>query len=210
MDTVLDAIKNFVRKGMRQVARLLNTVTFGRLHPNIVTFAGLAMHGVIAYLIAQQRLLIAAILLIIFGLFDALDGELARLQKRASPTGGLLDSVTDRMKEVLLYGGITYALVQAGASWYSVWAVLAIGGSLITSYINACGDALLARSKDHVHNTSFRGGLLRFEVRMFLLVVALATDSLQIFVLVIAVLAWLTALQRLVRVTRKLRAVESA
>lgn len=208
MDKSLDAIKNFVKKAiMKPIARGLNSVSGGRITPSQVTIFGLLAHLPIAYLIARGKFDIAAVLLVIFGLFDALDGELARLQKNDSSFGMFLDSVTDRMKEIFLYAGICYFLASDAHAYYAVWAVLALGGSMLTSYMNAWGEAVLKKhgnSGDSV-NQAFRSGLLRFEVRMFLLVVALLTGRLDVFVVFVAVFAWLTALQRLGKIARKLR-----
>src|SRR5205085_12126990 len=95
MNKVLDAVRDMVRAVMRTVARGLNRLTGGKLSPNAVTIVGLLAHLPIAYFIATGRLTLAAVLLVIFGLFDTLDGELARLQKRASNIGMFLDSATD-------------------------------------------------------------------------------------------------------------------
>src|SRR5437868_1204141 len=109
---LLDAIREFVRQIMHQVAAALNRLTGGKLSPNAVTMAGLLAHVLIAILIAKGHFGWAVILLIIFGLFDTLDGELARLQHRDSAAGMLLDAVTDRMKEILLYAGIAFYFVE--------------------------------------------------------------------------------------------------
>src|SRR5262249_12467273 len=156
-------------------------VSGGRLTPNAVTIFGLTMHLPITWLIATGHYIWAAGLLVIFGLFDTLDGELARLQKRESPRGALLDSVTDRMKEILLYTGAAYSIVATtGRPYLAVWAVAACGCSLLTSYINAAGDIAMARSgvQHHVTNKSFRGGLLPFEIRMLILVIGLLSGWL--------------------------------
>ncbi len=202
MDTLLDAIKNTVRSVMRVIAKGLNKATGGKLSPNTVTILGAVAHIPIAYLITLEQLYLAAALLVFFGLFDTLDGELARLQNRASKVGMLLDSTTDRMKEVVLYSGIAYNLVATNKPMYAVWAIVALGASMLTSYINAMGD-VVAGEKDAI-NKQFRGGLLRFEVRMFMLVVALLSNRLWVFVVAVAILASLTALQRLARITKKL------
>ncbi len=205
MDPALDAIKEAARKPIRVIARLLNSLTGGHLHPHVVTFTGLVMHLPIAYFIADGKLILAAILLIIFGLFDALDGELARLQKRASLTGMLFDSVTDRVKEIILYAGITYALVTSAHPLYAIWAAVAAGTSVLVSYINAWGDVVMTHNNSgHGVNKAFRGGLLRFEVRMFLLVLSLCFNNLSVFVVVVATLAWLTVVQRMILITRRL------
>jgi len=114
----IDRIRTIVRTGMHHIARLLNTASDGRLHPDAVTIIGCVMHIPIAVLIAIGHYdLLAAVLLIIFGLFDTLDGELARLQKRSSPRGMLLDASTDRFKETMLYTGIALALANSPHPW---------------------------------------------------------------------------------------------
>ena len=62
--------------------------------------------------IINNQLPQAALLLAVFGLFDTLDGELARLQGTESPQGAFLDSVTDRMKEILVYVGLAVWLSE--------------------------------------------------------------------------------------------------
>ena len=211
----LDACKNAVKRVMHSVARVLNKVTRGKLSPNTVTLIGLLAHIPIAWLIAKGHPIQGAVLLIIFGLFDALDGELARLQKRENPIGMLLDSTTDRMKEIILYIGITFILVEnmlliEDAAYIAAVVVAACGGSVLVSYVNAWGEAVLsANSKKRDINQTFRGGLMRFEVRMFLIIVGLLTGWLLTDVSVIAVLVWVTAFGRLINVIRKLQDVQS-
>src|ERR1700712_190246 len=99
MKHVVDSIKLAVRKFMREIAKLLNHISGGRVTPNGVTWFGFAMHIPIALLIATDHLVWGGVLLIVFGLFDTLDGELARLQNRVTSNGGFLDASTDRFKE---------------------------------------------------------------------------------------------------------------
>jgi phosphatidylglycerophosphate synthase len=204
---MIDAIKQAIRGIMRAFARVLNTMSGGRVTPNGITVFGLFMHAPIAWLIAVQHNYWAALLLLVFGLFDTLDGELARLQKRESATGGLLDSVTDKMKEVMLYVGAAYATIAStGRPYLAVWAVAACGSSLLTSYVNAAGDVAMAKvaAQGHQVNKGFRGGLFPFEIRMFVLFVGLLSDRVPLAIIVIAVGAALTALSRLLKVMTKL------
>lgn len=192
---------------MRHIAQWLNKVTGGRLHPNTVTIIGVVMHIPIAWCIAMGYFIPAAILLIIFGLFDALDGELARLQKRTSQQGMLLDASTDRMKEVLLYTGVAYVLALGSQPELAAVAVLACGASLCVSYIKAKGEAAIASKKSVSHhelNQLFSDGLARFEVRMAILVAGLLFNQLFIAVALIALLATYTALYRLVTISQRL------
>jgi len=197
---------------MRVFARVLNAVSGGRFTPNGVTIFGLAMHAPIAWLIAMQHNLWAAALLVVFGLFDTLDGELARLQNRVSTHGRLLDSVTDRVKEVLLYTGAAYGIIAAtGRPYLAVWAVAACGCSLLTSYVNAAGDAIMVGKKTSQHdaNKAFRGGLFPFEIRMFILVIGLLSGRITLAVIVIALGAGYTATDRLIRVWSRLKEADA-
>jgi len=209
--TLIDATRNQVRAGMRRMARLLNTVTSGKLHPDVVTIVGFLMHIPIALLLAGGRHpLWAAALLIIFGLFDTLDGELARLQKRDSPRGMLLDASTDRMKEALLYTGIVYYFATGAHSGTAAWAAAALGASVCVSYVKAKGEAAVASGAGanipHAKlNSLFKDGFLTFELRMVLLVVGLLTAHLLWAVMIIAVGATYTALQRLARIGKALQ-----
>jgi CDP-diacylglycerol---glycerol-3-phosphate 3-phosphatidyltransferase len=205
---LINTIRVTIRVCMRKIARLLNKLTRGRLSPDSVTIFGCLMHIPIAMLIGLRGYnIVAAMLLLVFGLFDTLDGELARLQKRESDIGGLLDASTDRMKEVMLYTGIAYAFTQTSHPSYAALAVAACGASLCVSYIKSKGETIIATKKamNYVNaNKVFRDGFLTFELRMFLLIVGLLANQLVITTAVIAVLATYTALQRLVRISRAL------
>lgn len=205
---LIQSIRDVVRRMMRVVAIELNEATKGHLHPDTVTIIGFLMHVPIAFLIATRHPIWGAILLVIFGLFDTLDGELARLQKRSSAKGMLLDASTDRMKEVLLYTGIAYFFAAGDHPELAVWAAAACGASLCVSYVKAKGEAAVASVHEKIPhdklNRMFKDGLLTFELRMFLLVVGLLTGFLPWFVAAIAILAGYTALQRLVVISRSL------
>ncbi len=200
--------KEAIRVVMRKLAKLLNRVTKGRLTPNMVTISGFVMHAPIALLIGLGHNLWAALLLLIFGLFDTLDGELARLQKRDSPKGMLLDASTDRLKEVLIYSGAGYALALGHHPANAAWAAAACGASLSVSYVKAKGEAAVAASRTELThaqlNRLFGGGLLSFEMRMAVLLIGLLVNELAVAVIVIAVLAGFTALQRLVQISKQL------
>jgi phosphatidylglycerophosphate synthase len=204
---VIEVIRLQIRAIMRHLAVVLNKATGGKLHPDTVTIVGFLMHVPIAVLIALNQLIAAAVLLLIFGLFDTLDGELARLQGRASPRGMLLDASTDRMKEVLLYIGIAYMLAAGAHPAASVWAAAACGASLCVSYVKAKGEAAVAAGNPIPHatlNKLFKDGLLTFELRIFVLLVGLLSGYIIPAVAVIAVLAGYTAIQRLVKISKAL------
>lgn len=207
LSKLLDTCRELVRGVMRNVAKILNALSSGRISPNMITLTGLAAHVVIAWLIATRHPIWAAGLLVIFGLFDTLDGELARLQNRATKAGMLLDSISDRVKEILLYVGIAYFFVQLDHPYKAVWAVAACGVSLLVSYVNAWGEAVRTTHGDTTHkiNKSFRIGIMSFEIRMSLLVIGLITALLPEMLVIITVLGAVTALGRVLGINRSLR-----
>ena len=206
---MFEVVRLAVRGFMRHLARRLNRATHGRLHPDVVTIVGLLMHIPIAILIAMGgHNILAALLLVVFGLFDTLDGELARLQQRSSPRGMLLDASTDRMKEVLLYTGAAYVFALSDQPATAAWAAAACGASLCVSYVKAKGEAAIASSKNtlshHELNQLFKDGLLTFELRMTVLVVGLLVNQLVIAIAFIALLAAYTAIWRLFNISKAL------
>lgn len=176
----------------------------------MVTWGGLLAHGPIAYLIATNRLVAAGGLLVVFGLFDTLDGELARLQGRVSDLGGFLDASTDRLKEVLLYSGATYLLATTQEARWAVVPTLALGMSLCVSYVKAKGEAAVAAAGVNLPyaelNRLFGGGLFPFEVRMSMLAAGLFTGQVGWAAAMTAACSLITVLQRLYVIGRRLQA----
>lgn len=193
---------------MQVVARILNAASGGVITPNGITIFGMLMHVPIAALIATNHLVWAAVLLVVFGLFDVLDGELARLQNRASVRGMLLDASTDRIKEAMLYTGVAYVLAVGPHPATASLAAAAVGASISVSYVKAKGEAAVASSGKKIHhdtlNHMFADGVMSFEVRIVVLLAGLLTGLLAWATAVVAVGAAFTVLQRLVRISRKI------
>ncbi len=207
----IGGVQNIVRRVVRSVSKMLNGVTGGKLSPNTVTLVGLIAHIPIAWLIFKNYLPLAGVLLIVFGLFDTLDGELARLQKTESAKGMFLDSFSDKVKEVVLYTASAYNIISVtGRPYLAVWAVAACGTSLLVSYANASGEAVVAKYSlsSHTINKAFRVGIAGFEVRMAVLVLGLLSGRLTLAMITITLLASLTALQRFVYINRSLEDVQ--
>lgn len=206
INTVLDACRTVARFVMHRVAKVLDAISGGRITANTVTFVSLLGHVYVAYLIATRHPLWAAALLVIFGLMDTLDGELARLQKRASSAGMLLDASTDRMKEILLFVGAAAFYVELGYPSVAIWAVAACGSALLVPYIKAKGETAVKDTKltPNEINRLFGGGIASYEVRVALIVAGLLTSLLPEMLIIITVLSAWTAVGRLISISRKL------
>ena len=113
--------------------------------PNSITYLSLlfALVAFISLPLTQLQLLFA-ILVFIAGLLDGVDGAVARLNDSASLSGGLIDSVSDKVAETFILAGIALAFPNTtiiGLS-ISMWALLAVFGWLMTSYTRARAEAL--------------------------------------------------------------------
>lgn len=209
MKPALDSVRALFRQGAVWLMTRFDRIAKGKVSPAAVTITGLLMHVPVAALIVTGHYLWAAGLLIVFGLFDILDGALAKVQGTTSQKGMLLDASTDRFKEVMLYGAAGYAL-SGGAEprLGAAAAAVAAGAAVSVSYVKAKGEAAVAsldRKIPHaVLNRMFSDGLLTFEIRVAVLVAGLLFDQLFWAVAIIAVLASYTAVQRLVVISRRL------
>jgi CDP-diacylglycerol--glycerol-3-phosphate 3-phosphatidyltransferase len=169
---------------------------FNRLgiFPNTMTLLGLAGNVVGAVLIALGYMTIGGIVVLIMGLLDTLDGTMARLRGMPSDFGAFVDSVTDRYSELIIFGGLLYFYSQKG-DWISVIAIyMAAAGSVLVSYVRARAAALGMDTKV--------GTLSRFE-RYLVLAPTLILNIPMVGVWIIAILANITALQRILDVRRQ-------
>ena len=206
LDQFIDVIRNAIKALMSALAIALNKATGGKLSADVITLIGLFSHIPIAWLIAVQKNYLAAGLLVFFGLFDSVDGALARAQKKSSSRGMLLDASTDRIKEVILYIGASSALVASGYAGWAGWAVAACGASLVVSYVKAKGETAISDKKLSPSdiNRIFADGIMRYEIRMFVLIVGLLTNTLRYALVFIAVTSALTAIGRFHKISQKL------
>ena len=87
-------------------------------------------------------------LILFAGLFDMLDGQVARLGNMSSPFGALYDSVLDRYSELILFLGICYYLVSHHYFMSSLFAFIGLIGSMMVSYTRARAEGLGIECKD--------------------------------------------------------------
>jgi len=90
----------------------------------------------------------AGALILFAGLFDMLDGQVARLGNMSSTFGALYDSVLDRYSELVMFFGICYYLVGHHYFLSSIFAFIAMIGSMMVSYTRARAEGLGIECKD--------------------------------------------------------------
>lgn len=198
---LLDDSRKFIRFQTSRLAKSLDKLTGGHLSPDAVTWTGVIAHLPIAVLIGYGKLELAAVLLIFFGLFDVLDGELARFKKVASPRGMMLDASTDRVKEVLIYSGIAYYLTQTAYFSWAFVPLIACGTSITVSYIKAKGEVAYAinhKPDDHHKlNRMYNEGLIPFEVRIGIIIIGLLAGQALLASGLVAILGTISVFERI-------------
>jgi archaetidylinositol phosphate synthase len=163
--------------------------------PTAWTLTGLFFSLVAAALFALGHPwseILAGLMVLISGFFDIVDGAVARATGRISKRGSFLDSMLDRVGETSLYLGI---LVGGLASPVLVFTALAL--SLLVSYARAKADAL---------GVSLAGvGIGERSERLVVLILASLFGVIPLGVLVVAVLAGITFVERVVRASAAIR-----
>lgn len=184
-------IKSRVRGLLTPAARLV--ADFG-IPPSAITFLGLALSVLSGWGIAHGRFFGAALLLVLAGLCDMIDGETARAGEGATRSGAFLDSTVDRYSEIaVLLGALHYYLARSHSAPEAVTALAvfaAITGSLMVSYTRARGEAV---------GVSCEVGLTERPERMVILIIGalFGAGSFRVAIWVLAVLSHLTAIQRI-------------
>ena len=119
--------------------------------PNFITTTGLILNiaaaGVFLYAGIREPGNLAYVgwaggLVLFAGLFDMMDGRVARVGYMTSTFGALYDSVLDRYSELVTLFGIFYYLNLQGYLWGSVITFIALIGSLMVSYVRARAEGL--------------------------------------------------------------------
>jgi phosphatidylglycerophosphate synthase len=113
--------------------------------PLLVSLFGVAFSLWGAVTVARGSLLGGGVFLLIAGLCDVLDGDLARRTSKESPFGAFIDSTLDRVSEFVYFGGILFYIIRRSngyASWEPAVILLALMGSVLTSYVRARAEGL--------------------------------------------------------------------
>ncbi len=164
---------------------------FAALHinPNAITVVGFLMNLVAAYLFAYGYFRWAGVAIILAGLFDMLDGRVARLSNRVTPFGGFFDSVLDRYSDLCLMIGLLVFYGRINRFWYVTLVAMVMIGSVMVSYARARAENLIP---------SCRVGFLERPERTVLLIIGAMFDRMAPVLWVIAVLSTLTVIHRMV------------
>ncbi|MBN2462662.1 MAG: CDP-alcohol phosphatidyltransferase family protein [Dehalococcoidia bacterium] len=181
----------------RWITEPLQTILVkSRLKPNALTWMALATSVIAAGTIATNHLLIGGFLVLLSGLFDILDGALARLTNQTTRFGALLDSTFDRVSDAIVLLGLLVLYVSSEGFIEIVLIFLALVSALLTSYVRARAEGLGINCSVGLFTRTERVIILA----LGLLLSPLCKFSILIALVILIVLGFVTVGQRLVYV----------
>jgi CDP-diacylglycerol--glycerol-3-phosphate 3-phosphatidyltransferase len=134
--------KNYARRILDPVVTWLASMN---VPPLLVSLFGLAFSLYGALVVARGSLALGGVFLLLSGLCDVLDGDLARRRGVAGRFGAFLDSTLDRVAEFAYFGGFLYYIVNRPGGYSDfmfVVTLVALTGSVLTSYARARAEGL--------------------------------------------------------------------
>lgn len=171
-----------------------------KLTPDALTIIGVVLNLAAAVIIGFGHVFIGGIVFLVAGLFDMLDGALARYIGKMTKFGALFDSVADRVTEAALFFSFIFitgvGVWPYDVTWELVLIFLALTGSFLTSYIRARAEGL---------NIECTTGIFTRPERVVVLALGLLLNQVFAAVAIVVVLSFITVGQRFVHVWRNAR-----
>jgi phosphatidylglycerophosphate synthase len=188
--------------GCNKIIRLIvRGLALSRIHPNVLTFLGLVINIAAAYLLAVGQQRWAGAVIIGAGLFDMVDGRVARETNRVTRFGGFFDSVLDRYSDLALLIGLLVWYGSINRPLYVVLTALVMAASVMISYTRARAENSIPTCKV---------GFMERPERVVLLIIGALFNRMSAVLWVIAVLGNLTVVHRMVFTYQEAKRLEEA
>ncbi len=183
---LIDIRRNLAYRITNPVVGILSKIG---ITPNALTLINLALNIVAAYVIATGHFLLGGGLVLVSGLFDLLDGALARFTKQTTKFGAILDSTVDRISEAAILCGLLIWYLARGGRLEIVLIFVVLIGSFLVSYVRARAEGL---------GWQCQVGLFTRAERVIVLAIGLLINQIFIALCILTVFVFITVVQRLV------------
>jgi CDP-diacylglycerol--glycerol-3-phosphate 3-phosphatidyltransferase len=170
--------------------------TGGVIKPNHLTLIGLFVTLVAAVFLALGLWIAAGVAIIVAGLFDLLDGAVARSQGRVTAFGAFLDSVIDRYSDFALFIGIFFHYATTGHPYLMLLACLAAMGSFLVPFTRARAETVIP---------SCKVGIMERPERIILLTCGALFNVMVYIIWILTILTHITVIQRILYTRKELR-----
>ena len=183
------------------IDRIVRWLALSRIHPNVLTFIGLLINIWGAWLFAQGSFRWAGLVVIGAGLFDMVDGRVARATSQVTRFGGFFDSVIDRYSDLALFFGLLVYYASINRFFYIVLTAIVMTGAVMVSYSRARAECTIPKCKV---------GFLERPERIVLIIIGALFDRMAAVLWVIAILSNLTVIHRIIYTWQEARRLEEA
>src|SRR5229473_1434509 len=183
------------------IDQIVRALALSRIHPNVLTFLGLMINSWAAFLLAAGRFQAAALVVIGAGLFDMVDGRVARETNQVTRFGGFFDSVLDRYSDLALLMGLLVYYGIINRPFYVVLTAIVMTGSVMVSYTRARAENTIP---------SCKVGFMERPERVVLFIIGALFDRMAPVLWVIAVLSNITVIHRMVFTFQEAKRLEDA
>src|SRR6202165_5356933 len=185
----------------RIIDGIVGALALSRIHPNVLTFLGLVINTWAAFLFAAGNFRWAAVVVILAGLFDMVDGRVARETNRMTRFGGFFDSVLDRYSDLALFMGLLVYYGIINRPFYVVLTAIVMPGPVLVNY---------ARARAENTSPSCKVGFMERPERVVLLIIGALFDRMAPVLWVIAVLSNITVGHRMIFTYQEAKRLEEA
>src|SRR5580700_8269320 len=180
---------------------IVRGLALSKIHPNVLTFLGLVINIVAAVLLAAGHFRSAGFVIIGAGLFDMVDGRVARETNQVTRFGGFFDSVLDRYSDLALLMGLLVYYGTINRPFYVVLTAIVMTGSVMVSYTRARAENTIP---------SCKVGFLERPERVVLLIIGGLFDRMAPVLWVLAVLSNVTVIHRMIYTWWETKQLEDA
>ncbi|HEX4137723.1 MAG TPA: CDP-alcohol phosphatidyltransferase family protein [Bryobacteraceae bacterium] len=178
---------------------IVGALALSRVHPNVLTFIGLLINIWAAFLFAAGKFRWGGVVLIGAGLFDMVDGRVARETNRVTLFGGFFDSVLDRYSDLAVLVGLLVFYASINRFFYVVLTAIVMTGTVLVSYTRARAENIIPKCKI---------GFLERPERIVLIILGALFNRMAPVLWATAVLANITVIQRIVFTWQETRHLE--
>ena len=167
---------------------IVRALTFFHINPNIITFTGVVISFFVAWDFGHGRFFRGGLILILAGLFDMLDGGVARITRSETRFGAFYDSVIDRYSDIIILQGLMVWYAREHRLGYVVLVGVVFMGAVMTSYVRARAESLIQ---------SCKVGFMERPERIVLLIIGALSNRLDAVLWVLAILGNWTVFSRI-------------
>jgi CDP-diacylglycerol--glycerol-3-phosphate 3-phosphatidyltransferase len=176
--------------------KIVDSLALTRISPNLLTFVGLIINVAAALFFGfasadnnqPRRFIYAGLVIIGAGIFDMVDGRVARATNQVTLFGAFFDSVMDRYSDVAIFFGLLVYYARANRFFYVVLVAFVMTASVMVSYTRARAESLIPKCKV---------GFMERPERIVLVIIGALSNRMAPVLWILAVLSTITVIHRI-------------